>query len=426
MSIFALSLTVALAAELPDVDQPLRTGARAPHDAAVVVGIEDYLLLPDVPHAGRDARAITDFLISTRGVPVERVRTLTAASREQIVAAVAQAGASVGGDGTVWVYFAGHGVAAPSDGRRLLLGDDARQAPEAFEARGVALDELEDLADAGGGRVVMLVDACFNGASRSGEGVAGGTRFAVPDWAAEPRDTHLRWAAAGPDQVARPLDAVSHGAFTWLALGALRGWADGEIDGTRDGQVTAAEAQVYVSRAMRTVGITEQEPVLRAQRPDGWVLSTGSLEAAPAFERADFVVTAPSPASAPVVGAMRYHPDLLAAAATYDVSLPLSRGMFDLRDAAGERVRGTTYMSLVRATPEGRKAIAVRTTGIALTAVGWVATMGFGFAALASEDGTLLVPAAGGVAALGAGIGLTLGGQTGIQNAVLPRPADAP
>ena len=85
------------------------------------------------------------------------------------LAAVDQASTA---SGTVWIYLAGHGVAAPSSGERLFLGDDARQDPSAFEARGVLLSELSQRAGSHGASVVLLVDACFNGTARDGQSLA--------------------------------------------------------------------------------------------------------------------------------------------------------------------------------------------------------------------------------------------------------------
>lgn len=414
---------VALAAvPLPDLDDPLRTGRHATADAAVVVGLEDYVFLPDVPYARRDADAVSDYFVSTRGIPIARVTSLSAANREQIVAAVTAAGVSARAGGTVWVYFAGHGVASPTDGRRLLLGDDARQAPEAFEARGVAVDDLDRVAGAGGARVVMMIDACFNGTGRSGEAMVRGTRFAVPDWATTVGAGRLHWSAAGPDQVARPLDAVQHGAFTWLALGAMRGWADGEVDGTRDEVVTAAEAQIYLKRSMRSVGLTSQEPMLRTAAAEKWVLAPYAPEEAPDLAAvAALSTTRPVPvATAPRPPGSLWDPELMAVADLYHVELPLNHGLLGFKDASGRRVDRGTYMDLVRATRYGRRSIAHRTVGIAAATVGWGVAAGFGAAALAQEQGALAVPASAGLAVCFTGMGLLVEGQLGIQNAVDP------
>ena len=49
-------------------------------------------------------------------------------------------------------------------------------------------------------------------------------------------------------EAAGSLESLEHGFFTWLVVGALRGWADGEVDGRRDGAVNAVEAGLFVER----------------------------------------------------------------------------------------------------------------------------------------------------------------------------------
>ena len=183
-----------------------------------------------------------------------------------------------GAGGTVWLYFAGHGAANPETGERMLLGDDVRADPQAFASRGVGVDEVVARVEGQGAKAQLVLDACFTGASRSGRSITGGTRFAVPAYAVQGTEQSAQWNAAGPDQVSAPLPGVEHGAFTYFAAGALRGWADGELDGQRDGVVTAEEAQAYVARMLRAEGLNDQTPI--------WVgptstLTAGRLEASP-------------------------------------------------------------------------------------------------------------------------------------------------
>ncbi len=180
--------------------------------------------------------------------------------REHLVAAVKRAGEEVGPGGTVWVYFSGHGAANPATGERMLLGDDVRSDAIAFAARGVDVKELETLAGAHGGRPMFVLDTCYAGAGRSGQSILGGTRFAVPLYAIQ-ATAGAQWNAAAPDEVAAPLDVTRHGAFTFFAVGAMRGWADGELDGRRDGVVAGEEARMYVQRALRGIGQNGQNPV---------------------------------------------------------------------------------------------------------------------------------------------------------------------
>jgi hypothetical protein len=283
------SLTTLAMAGAPDIDAPLKSGLSSAADTAVIVGIEDYAFAPDVPYASRDAAAFYDLLVYARGVPASRVRLLDGGSKEQIAKAVEVAGSEVGAGGTVWVYFAGHGAADASTGARLLLGDDVRADPVAFGARGIPVDEIRTLAGSGGGAVNLIVDACYSGLGRGGDELIAGKRFLVPASARPRTPSALEWSAASADQLSGPLDAVQHGAFTYFAVGALRGWADGHLDGTRDGRVTAEEAHMYVRDALRTVQVVDQVPELAALDSGKRVLAEGDyLEPAPRLDPAWF------------------------------------------------------------------------------------------------------------------------------------------
>ncbi len=119
--------TLSLAFALPDVDEAMRTGATAPNDAAVLIGIEDCFMLPKVPHADADARAVRGFLRYPRGVPDARVRMLgKGANREQLLKVLDTLAPTGGTDGTLWVYVAGHGAADPESGERVLVGADTQ------------------------------------------------------------------------------------------------------------------------------------------------------------------------------------------------------------------------------------------------------------------------------------------------------------
>ncbi len=205
------------------------------------------------------------------------MQLLTAGSREDTLEAVDRAIAE-GEGGTVWVYFAGHGAGNPDTGERMLLGDDVRPKVSAFASRGVAVAELEERITSGGRTAQLVLDACYTGASRGGTSISGGTRMVVPTYAVKATGPSRQWNAAGADQLAAPLDKARHGAFTYFAVGALRGWADGELSGIPDGKVMADEAQAYVARALRQSGNNDQTPIWVG---DTTVLTQGELEAAP-------------------------------------------------------------------------------------------------------------------------------------------------
>ena len=273
-----LTPVLAVAGEaLPGIDDPLRTGCKSSRDSAVVIGIEEYPFLQlGVPYAMRDAEAFESLAIYTLGIPPSRVQLLQGPTCAQMIKALQQAGEETGVDGTVYVYFAGHGSAS-SAGERLILGADVPYDVDLFEDSGLTLDRVQRLAGVGGARLVLLVDACYTGAGRTGGALVEGGRTYVPHGAVETETRATVWTAAGPDEVAGPLDAVQHGAFSYFAIGALRGWADGELDGERDGQVSAEEADRFVGRALKEVGIRSQHPSLAGEDEGAVMVASRTL-----------------------------------------------------------------------------------------------------------------------------------------------------
>ena len=298
--LFAL-LSFALSAT-PDIDDPLRTGAVARSDAALVISVEDYAFIPDVPYAKRDAEAFYNFLVYTRGIPSERVKLLNGPNREQILREAQALSKEVGNQGTFWVYFAGHGAASATTGERMLLGVDVMNDPQVFQERAVELAALRNAAKEAS-KTMLVLDTCYAGVGRSGSEIIAGTRFAVPAYASASTSTMTEWTAASANQLSGPLESTRHGAFTYFVVGAMRGWADGEVSGKPDGSVTLTEAEMYVARALRAAVDRNQEPELLAQSTD-WVLSSGRLEDGPELSAMTFSSrpsTPVAPASTPTL-----------------------------------------------------------------------------------------------------------------------------
>ena len=266
---------------VPTVDPVVRTGEKAPKDVALVVGNEAYTSLPQFVRGGEDARSFRDWLLLSRGVTKGRVVSLGNVGREAMLKEAKKIATKVKKGGTVWIYYAGHG-AVTDDGRRLLLGVDAGAGN--LTSRGLRLDELIDVftrpmkAD----RVIVVLDAGFGNAGRDGLELIPGRDTKVPDGFTLPSERVAVWAAARDDAPSWSFDPGRHGLFTWSALGALRGWVDGELDGQPDGRVTSEEAQAYTARLGVSVGRAAHPTEDRRLEPQGWVLAQGKgLERGP-------------------------------------------------------------------------------------------------------------------------------------------------
>jgi len=257
-------------------------------DAAVVVGVSRSFVLPEVPGAADNATDWFRWLTTGRGIPLANARLLRDGdvTREAVLKEIeAMAGKRKPG-GTLWVIFIGHGAPAPSGGGGLLLGADVQPTIESIESRGIPQADVLKLADAGRGPVVAVFDACFTGVASDGSGQAlvRGAQVTLP--AKRVTTSSKMTVLQASAQVAGPLPQHNRPAFSYLLLGALRGWADDDGDGT----VTAQDALDYTSNAL-VVAVRDRNQTPQLVGAGDVVLAKGARETGP-----DLVeIVAPAP-----------------------------------------------------------------------------------------------------------------------------------
>ncbi|MBI4801533.1 MAG: caspase family protein [Elusimicrobia bacterium] len=234
----------------PDLSQPVQAVGGGKQDAAVVVGVEGYAFVGPVPGAESNAKLWNRYFSDTRGVPPQNVKLLTGVdgTRGEILNAARRAAARAGPEGTLWFVFIGHGAPSADGKDGLLLGVDAQQKAESLEERGLRRGELlKVLSTSKAGAIRVILDACFSGRRPDGSELAPGLQplptIAVPGWV-DPRTVVL--TAARGDQFAGSLPGASRPAFSYLALGGLRGWATGG----RKAMVTAGDLLRYATNAL--------------------------------------------------------------------------------------------------------------------------------------------------------------------------------
>lgn len=263
---------IALAQDWPDLSQDLPKGEPRPHDVAVIVSIEDYFHVPPVVGAQRNAEDWHRWLLVSRGVDPSNVRLLSghSATREAMLEEAEWAAERAGEQGVVWWVFIGHGAPAKNGQDGLLVGSDAQGTARSLYARSVKRGEILDRLKPGKqAHAVMILDACFSGKSPEGELLVDGLQLLVPVTVGGQSLVTVLTAGA-PDQFAGPLPGSARPAFSYLLLGALRGW--GDADG--DGKVTAREAIRYVEGVFSTL-VTDRRQTPGLEGPDSLVLGEG-------------------------------------------------------------------------------------------------------------------------------------------------------
>jgi hypothetical protein len=238
-------------------------------DAALIVAVENYSRLDPVEGASRNGIAWSKWLTG-RGTNVRMLQG-AAASKGAITKALNAAIGDVKEGGTLWVIYIAHGLPGEvEDGKSrdgLLAtydtnGVDEEEARDTSVSRNWLFRQIDAASNVR--RAVVLLDTCFSGVGSGGKSFSGRAFSPVPVPAAvQPKRVVL--TAGGHNEYALPLPCHKERrpAFSYLALGALRGWADGARDNRRDGSVTAEELVAYVSETLQRV-----DPRGRQQTPE--------------------------------------------------------------------------------------------------------------------------------------------------------------
>lgn len=235
-------------------------------DAAVIVGIENYFFVDKIAGARLNAGDWQAHFIDALGVPAERVTLLRDddATLERMRQYAAEAALKVEPGGTLWFIFIGHGTPSKDGKDGVLVGVDAQQRADSLYERSLPRAELLDLLAKGRqAKTVILLDACFSGKSPSGRALVKGLQplLLAGNRPADEDPRTVLLTAAKSDQFAGSLPKADRmrPAFSYLALGALRGWAS-----DASGTVTAGALVSFAEKALRLAKDRRQTPELAA------------------------------------------------------------------------------------------------------------------------------------------------------------------
>ncbi len=234
------------------------------NDSALVISVEDYAFVSDVVGATSNARDWYRYFVENGGMSASHVFQIrdSNATREQILQALEKAARSVREGGKLWVVFIGHGApvkVGDSDPEGAIVAVDAQQSLASISTRSVRQSEIvSTIEHAGGPRAVVVLDACFSGHDRTNKSLSASGEQPLIGTTNVKASSTISWAlAAKSDEFAGELPGEGRPAFSYLILGALRGWGDAN----RDGKVTLAEAVDYSAETLAVL------PQSHAQTP---------------------------------------------------------------------------------------------------------------------------------------------------------------
>ncbi len=240
------------------------------HAYGIVVGIEQYReKLPKADFAARDATLMGEYLTKVLGYPEENVviRLNERATRTDLAKYFEEwLRNNVEADGSVFVYYSGHGAPNTKTGEAYLVpydGDPSFVETTAYPVKQLyaALDKLPAK------EIVVVLDSCFSGAG--GRSVlAKGARpmgIALANTVASTGKAVV-FAASSGDQISSTYDEKGHGLLTYFFLKGLQGEGDTNKDGVIELEELYQYVKPQVQRVARKQYNTEQTPQLLASQ----------------------------------------------------------------------------------------------------------------------------------------------------------------
>jgi hypothetical protein len=216
------------------------------NSVAVVIGVSKYRdeTVPEVMYAERDAATVRSYLENVCGVKSANIFELSGANATKgdlDDVFKSKLPLKVKKNGTVYVYFAGHGSPG-KDGQPKLVPWDATATTDTklYPVSDLVQEANEWQAQ----KTVVMLDICFAGKNRVLK-PASGQRPLVPATYDRLRSSSkcVVFTASDSTQTANDLPDVRHGLFTYYVLKALKGEAD---NNPKDGWVTLKELYDYV------------------------------------------------------------------------------------------------------------------------------------------------------------------------------------
>jgi hypothetical protein len=245
---------------------PDKIKPRPARDAvAIIIGIQNYKLIPKAEYANQDAQVFYDYASRALGIQQENIKLLV--DDEADVSGIYKAFQNWlplkvrKGKTDVYVFYSGHGLPS-ADGKSLYflpVGADR----DLIAKTAISQKEIVDaLKTAQPKSVTMFIDSCYSGQIRTGETLLASARpvvLSVQETAYPPEFTVI--TASASDQIASSSPDLKHGIFSYYLMKGL----EGEADENKDGTITIGKLQSYLAERVPRFAMTmsrKQEPQL--------------------------------------------------------------------------------------------------------------------------------------------------------------------
>ncbi len=204
-----------------DIDIPTVMGENN-KTFAVIIGNENYRMVPHVEYAQNDAKIFAAYCQKTLGLPARNIRSYSDATYGTMLAAlkdIKDIADAYNGNIDVIFYYAGHGIPDGKGNAYLLPVDADGTQTEVCMPTSRLYQKLNELSAM---KLVVFMDACFSGAQR-GDGMLMAARgVAIKSVSDIPAGNSVVFCASNGEETAFPFKEKGHGMFTYFLLKKLQ------------------------------------------------------------------------------------------------------------------------------------------------------------------------------------------------------------
>lgn len=250
--LLALAMSVASQAQDKDIDSYMPVNEnKDPNTFVVIISNENYKYEEAVPFAINDGSTFKLYCEKALGIPEKNIKYQPDASLNEMkrnVAWLEKTMSAYGGQARAIVYYSGHGMPDDATKKAFLLPVDGYSTdPETGFSTDLLYKRLGAMPSKG---TVVLLDACFSGASREGGMMQSSRGVAIAPKKGALTGNMVVFSATKDNETAYPYTEKKHGLFTYYLLNKLN---------DNGGCVSLGELCDYVQGQVSRVSIVENE-----------------------------------------------------------------------------------------------------------------------------------------------------------------------
>jgi hypothetical protein len=283
MLLCSIISSISLALTPPDITEPVQSTFYNKSDAIIVIGNEAYYSLPQSIFSEKDADLFQKYGKHTLYFSSWKQASIKNTDVKNIRKHISKYSLRVRRNGTLWIYYSGHGY-TNKYGNRALVGIDATTST--LEENSIGLNEIIEIAREKKrvSRIVIIADCGFGNIGKDGFDVFGDYTPKEPTPLPYSDENVIIWVPNQGIEGSPSFSLAQQGLFSYLVAGSLRGWADGSLNGEKDGILTMGEAQAYVQQNIVLLGWPLKPSLHEKEETQDWIIRDNRLEEAPQSE----------------------------------------------------------------------------------------------------------------------------------------------